>query len=307
MPGAKVSICIATFNMADVIMETLVNCLAQDYENKELIVYDDCSTDSTQHFLKEFHWIKYIRGEVNKGVGEGFNSAIAAAKGDIIITFCADDLWTDKRAVSDIVEVFQTYPSVGYVTRWYYQFISGVDRRPVRAWRGRDPITLANNPSGLAFRREALIGCSCSNRMFVETTKLAAQVVAKDWDAHIIPWDMVAVRVHGSTSTKSGYWLKRRVSSPVMDWYALGGDMTRDYVSFIQIKNGFTIAAVWEEIWNFVKLRPLNLLHPAFWFFALIALITPRTILRKLPAFYRNRIGRLITREIKRPCDTASA
>jgi hypothetical protein len=214
---------------------------------------------------------------------------------------CADDLFTNKQVISDMVKIFKEDPAIGHVSRWYYQFVSGY-RGPVRAWRGQDPIILANNPSGLAFRRVYMTGCKMSNKMFIESSSLTSEVLAKGVKHRILPYDAIAVRVHGSTSTQAGYWLKRRVSSPVKDWYGIGGkDIAKDYVSFIQIKNGFTVEAVIEEIGNFIYLRPINLINPMFWFWAIVAVITPRFILRKLPAFYRHRIGRLITREIKRP------
>jgi glycosyltransferase involved in cell wall biosynthesis len=295
--------------MSHVIMDTIINCLSQDYENKEIIVYDDCSTDGTENLLRPLQWIRYVRGDVNLGVGAGFNAAIAQATGDIIVLMCADDLFTDKRVIPDIVNIFNDHPTVGYVSRWYYQFIPKGDRRPVRAWRGQDPIVLANNPSGLAFRRHPLVSgwCECSNKMFIETSKLAADVIKTGWGYRIMEWDTVAVRVHGSTSTQAGYWLKRRVSSPVMDWYSIGGkEIAKDYVSLIQIKNNFKTTAVVEEIANFIKLRPVNLLNPLFWFFSILALVTPRPILRKIPAWYRENIGWRITKEIKRPCVTPS-
>lgn len=299
-----VSIVIATHNMGHLIRETLDSCRAQEYQNTEIIVYDDASTDGTEN---AFNWelarpkISYYRGKENKGVGRAFNCGINLANGEIIILMCADDLFTDKRVIGDIVNLFQSNLSIGHVSRWYHQFV-GDDRRPVRAWRTVNPIVQANNPSGLAFRRKALVGAECSNNMFIETSKLVNDVISNGWDHRIIKWDTIAVRVHPSTSTQRNYWLKRRVSSPVMDWHKIGGEeISRDYVSLVQIKNGFTVSAVWEEICNFVKLRPINLLHPSFWFFAIISLVTPRFILRRLPDIYRRKFGRLITKEVKRP------
>jgi hypothetical protein len=137
--------------------------------------------------------------------------------------------------------------------------------------------------------------------MFIETSFLACVVINSGWDYCVITYDAIAVRVHDSTSTQKGYWLKRRVSSPVMDWWGLGvRGIAKDYVSLVQIKNGFTMSAVFEEIGNFIKLRPLNLLNPAFWFFSFVAVVTPRYILRKLPPLYRRTIGKWTTREICR-------
>lgn len=302
----SVSIVIATYNMAHMIRETLCSCVEQKYN--EIIVYDDCSTDGTKDlFTKHMDFshrnIKYYRGEKNVGVGNAFNAGIEKATGDIVVLLCADDLFCNDKVISDIVKCFEVDPQIFHVSRYYHQFIDG-DRRPVRAWRSNNPFVLANNPSGLAFRRSAIEGCKCTSRMFVETTSLLNEACGKNLEGRIaiLKYDAIAARVHKSTSTQSGYWLKHRVSSPVMDQVTLGAkEMATDFASLIQIKNGFKVSAVWEEICNFVKIKPINLLNPMLWIFGMIALLTPRVVLRKIPGLYRCTWGRWTTKELKRP------
>ena len=300
-----VSIVIASYNMAHTLAETIRSIEAQTYKNIEIIIYDDCSTDRTRlMFAWKHHMcktdIKYYRGETNVGVGNAFNQAIEKATGEYVMLFCADDLFTDNNVIADMLTLFNN--GVGYVTRYYYQFIDGdKNRKPVRAWRENSPFILANNPSGLMFRQEALIGKKCTNKMFLETAQLVYEVLKAGWGHAILPYDAIAVRVHASTSTQGGYWLKRRVSSPVLDWYSIGGtEILKDYCSLIQIKCNYKLSAVLEEIWNFVKLRPKNLLNPLFYAYATLAVMMPRFILRKLPHLYRKYIGVNIVKEIKR-------
>ena len=219
----KVSIVIPVYNMAHTIQETVKSCFWQQYVNTEIIVYDDCSTDKIDLDMLKFYCAKYYRGEKNIGVGEAFNAAIKLSTGDIVVFMCGDDLFTNDFVIWDIVCQFVKFPGCGVVVRWYYQFIdSDPERKPCRAWRTGDPCLQANNPSGLAFRREALDGRKCSNRMFIESSYLVKAVTMDLWGWVGLQYDSVAVRVHGSTSTTPGYWLKRRVSSPVMDWWSLG-------------------------------------------------------------------------------------
>lgn len=286
----KLSVCIATYNMKEVLWQT-VDFLIDNilFSNYEIIVYDDCSTDGTDkiEWFKDVPRLKYIRGNKNVGVGDAFNNAIKAAKGEYIMLMCADDLLIDYKYVEKSIKRMDCDKFIGYATRYYYQYVGWVDNKPVRAWRCDDPIHLANNPSGLIFRKKALKNCWCSNKMFIETSQLASQVIRKGWGFMIYPYDAIAVRVWDSTSTKPGYYLKRRVSSPVMDWNSIGVDMSKEYVSFLQIKNGFKTSAVIEEMINFIKLRPVNVISPSFWFYGLLAVITPRFILRQLPKLYR--------------------
>lgn len=296
-----ISIVIPVFNMRHIILETIQSCKEQDYPNVEILVYDDCSTDG----LNEIDWkslgVKFYRGETNLGVGNAFNEAIRLSTGEIVVFLCGDDLFTNPKVLSDIAFVFETCPTIGHVSRFYYQFVDGY-KGAVRAWRTRDPIIQANNPSGLSFRKKALEGCRCENKMFVETSSITSQVL-KRWKYHILRYDTIAVRVHASTSTQKDYWLKRRVSSPVLDWVVGLGvkGIATDFCSLVQIKNGFTNQALLEEICNFIIVRPLNLLHPMFWFYAIITLITPRRIMRKIPVWYRRFLGSKTTKIIERP------
>jgi len=301
----KISVCIATYNMKQYLGHAVSSCLDQlfDKDQIEIIIYDDCSTDGTDkiQWLDDVPGLRYIRSPENNGVGKGFNEAIRRAKGEIVVLMCADDIIAEQMFFHDLVEMFQD-PTIGYVHRYYYQFIHGEDEDvAVRAWRSEDPIIQANNPSGLAFRRKALEDCECSNKMFIETSQLASQVLAKGWYHGVLNYDAIAVRVHKSTSTRREYWLKRRVSSPVDDWVEIGGkDISKDYVSFIQIKNGFILSAVFEEIGKFIRHRPKNLVNLKFWFFAILAVITPRFILSRIPDLYRRTWGKWTTGRVFR-------
>lgn len=295
-----VSICIASHNMRHLLPEAINSCLIQDYGNIEVIVLDDASSDNTESLPHFYHsLVKYYRSNQPSGTGGAFNKAISHASGVFVVLLCADDYFTDPHVISDIVKEFEDYRVV-HVSRYYYQFLDG-ESYPVRAWRTKDIIEQANNPSGLAFRRSALEGIELSNKMFVEASSLVSQVIYRG-KYSILPYDTVAVRIHQSISRNKNYYLKRWVSSPIEEWAKLGGDkLLNDFTSLIQIKNYFTMEGVLKECWNFIKYKPLNLINPAFWFFALISILTPRFILRHIPDLYRKTIGRWTTRIVCRP------
>lgn len=302
----KISVCIASHNQGHLLLDALLSCLKQDYNNTEIIVLDDASTDDTSSVVSTAKIfapdIKYIRSEKPSGSGGAFNKAMDHARGDYLVLLCADDVFTDHRVLSDIVKIFMTKPKVAHVSRYYHQFI-GQDRRPVRAWRCNNVIELANNPSGLAFRRTAITRCQLSNKMFVEAPSLVCCVMQNPANfAMIMPWDTVAVRIHQSTARSHAYYRKMWTSSPVVEWSKIGGkSIQKDYTSLIQIANYFTRAAVLIECWNFIRLRPLNLITPSFVFFAIVSIFTPRWALIRLPHLYRITIGRWTTKEVRRP------
>jgi glycosyltransferase involved in cell wall biosynthesis len=89
---ALVSICIPTYNSQKYIRETL-NCLcAQTYQNIEIIVVNDGSTDNTEAQVKSItdNRIKLIN-ETKGGAAKARNTAYKHAKGEYIIFFDADD------------------------------------------------------------------------------------------------------------------------------------------------------------------------------------------------------------------------
>ena len=274
----SVSVCIANYKQDQFLQEAIESSKMQTVAH-DIVIYND---------------------QDGVGSGEAFNRAIDASTGDIVILLCADDKFIDRNVIADILKAFEDM-AVGHVSRYYYQFIDGKNY-PVRAWRGKDVIELANNPSGLAFRRKALTGNRLTNKMFVEAPTLVADVLAAGWDYKILPYDTVAVRIHNSTARSKDYYLKNWVTSPVEEWAKIGGrKLLTDYTSLIQIKNYFTTSAVLKECWNFIRLRPLNLINPGFWFFSMIALLAPRSVLYHIPDFYRRTWGQFFTSRVERP------
>lgn len=258
---------------------------------------DDASTNPIVY--NDDSKIKVFRSETPSGTGGSFNKAISHTTGDIIFLLCADDYLTDKNVIQDVVDCFKD-KTIGYVTRFYYQFIDGYDY-PVRAWRTYDPIEQANNPSGLAFRKEAIKDHGLTNTMFIEVSALVKNVLNSGWSWNILKYDTIAVRIHNSTSRSKAYYLKRWTNSPVEEWVKVGGRaILKDHTSLIQIKNYFTMEAVLKEVWNFIRLRPLNLIMPSFWFFSLIAIFVPRFMLRRLPDIYRKTFGKWTTKTVYR-------
>lgn len=298
----KVSICIASHNMKHLLFDAIHSCLSQNYSNIEIILLDDASTDGTTgHAFVGDSRVKYFRTSKPSGTGEAFNHAMRLATGEIIVLLCADDLLADVHVIGDIVEVFKKDRNLSHVSRYYYQFEGEEMSKPVRAWRNDDVIELSNNPSGLAFRASKIKDCRLTNKMFVESANLVACAI-RHGSYHIMRWDTVAVRIHASTSRNSGYYLKQWNSSPIEEWVKLGGySLLKDYVSLIQIKNYFKVSAVLKEAWNFVRLRPINFFVPSFWFFFIVAVFTPRFILRFVPEVYRKYVGSKIVKKIWRP------
>jgi glycosyltransferase involved in cell wall biosynthesis len=88
-----VSVMIGAYNAAPYLGEAIESVLAQDYEQFELIVVDDGSTDGTGDVARSYAGVEVITQE-NGGNGAARNTAIAAASGDLYAFLDADDRFT---------------------------------------------------------------------------------------------------------------------------------------------------------------------------------------------------------------------
>lgn len=87
----KVSVIIPVYNAEKYIQKCLCSVFAQDYENLEIIVINDGSTDRTDEIIKKYEGkIKYIKKE-NTGVADTRNIGIENATGKYIMFVDADD------------------------------------------------------------------------------------------------------------------------------------------------------------------------------------------------------------------------
>lgn len=108
----KVSVIIPAFNSAPFIAETIQSVLAQTYNNLEIIVVDDGSTDTTLDVLNEFGDQITALTKANGGPASARNLAIRNASGKYIAFLDADDLWTPEK-LTEQVAFLEAHPEVG--------------------------------------------------------------------------------------------------------------------------------------------------------------------------------------------------
>src|ERR1044071_8840378 len=92
--GPLVSICMPAYNAAKYIDATLESILNQTYENIEIIVVNDGSTDGTKEILTKYSHRDNIRilHTENRGQCVAANKAYEQASGEYIKFFDADDI-----------------------------------------------------------------------------------------------------------------------------------------------------------------------------------------------------------------------
>lgn len=110
----KVSVIIPAYNMADLTVRTVESVLKQTYENIEVIVIDDGSTDNTRERLASYtDRIKYIYKE-NGGACSARNMGIRLATGDYIGLLDCDDMYLPHK-IEKSVNYLEKHPDFGFV------------------------------------------------------------------------------------------------------------------------------------------------------------------------------------------------
>jgi glycosyltransferase involved in cell wall biosynthesis len=120
---ALVSVIIIFFNSEKFIREAIESVLDQSYDNWELLLVDDGSTDNSTHIAKEYltrypQKVCYLEhdGHQNRGMSATRNLGIINAKGVFISFLDSDDVWL-PRYIERQVENLMAHPGAGMVYR----------------------------------------------------------------------------------------------------------------------------------------------------------------------------------------------
>lgn len=316
----KLSICIPAYNGEDTITATLKSILIQSYQNFEIIVNDDESSDDTEKTVKSFKdkRIKFFKNKKNLGYGDNLNTFKSKITGDIMILMAQDDILL-KDALLKIANGFLVDDDIGVVARPFYQFEYD-PKIPVRYWpppsTKKDTIITINDKKELieaAIRSTYLVSCIAFRAKFIDrpftSHVFTSQAypffsIFKKHKILFLKDYIVAVSIYGS---QCRYKPSIYEPSPVATWIEVFNvilpekkyDKVRkicqdyvaqNYVGLVQIKNWARTQDLLEEIYMHVKYRKASLIDKRFWFYTLICLFTPSIVLRKIVDIYKSKI-----------------
>ena len=92
-----VSVIIPTYNRWPMLRDAVASVLTQTFQNFELIIVDDGSTDETAHELAQYGASLRVVSQHNRGVAAARNSGVRVANGEYIAFLDSDDLWLPKK------------------------------------------------------------------------------------------------------------------------------------------------------------------------------------------------------------------
>ena len=184
----KLSIIIPCYNEKSTIREVIDAVLAAPYDNKEIIIVDDCSKDGTKEVLLEeieplVHQILFHK--VNQGKGAALRTGIQAATGDIVLIQDAD-LEYDPQEYPNLVEpILRNKADVVYGSR----FMGSQPHRVLYFWHsvGNMVLTVLSNmftnlnltdmeTCYKVFRREIIQGISIQENRFGFEPEITAKI-----------------------------------------------------------------------------------------------------------------------------------
>jgi glycosyltransferase involved in cell wall biosynthesis len=268
-----VSIVIPNYNNAHFLGDVIQSALNQSYQNYEVIVVDDGSTDNSRDVVSNFgERVRYIWQE-NKGLGGARNTGILAAKGEYVGFLDADDQW-DSNFLEIMVSLTKKYPdaAVFYCNARYMnehgmvlpQLVGVPTVPPDRIYQA---ILRANFiiPSTILAKRSIIVDEGLFDQNFKSLHG------CEDWDLWLriaprykfigTPLSLVRYRLHGQTFSSNPSHMEEAVRAVIdkhfgpddgkpQDWpankrRAYGGVYRYIVISSIMRKNDWQMGAVY--------------------------------------------------------------
>ena len=115
------SFIVLSYNYDTYIRQCLDSILAQTFQDFEIIVVDDCSTDSSVQVITEYNdpRIRLICNQHNLGGPASYNLAIDKARGEWFVNLDADDWIAPDKAEAQIA-LLEKHPELDIIGSWVY-------------------------------------------------------------------------------------------------------------------------------------------------------------------------------------------
>jgi len=139
--GDLVSVVVATYNMGHYLPQAVQSVLGQSYQNVDVQIVDDGSTDETPTILRQWDAHPRVRvyRQMNGGQARAKNQGVVLSHGDFVAFLDADDVWLPAK-LSRQMPLFSGRPEIGVVYSDYERMDDEgrpLPKGPTRMHRGR--------------------------------------------------------------------------------------------------------------------------------------------------------------------------
>lgn len=201
-----ISVVIPNHNRSEYVAEAINSILNQTYKGFEIIVVDDCSTDSSMDILNWYgDKIKVFRNEKNMGIAYTRNRGIQESKGEYIAVMDSDDIASPDRLKKSLVAI----RGVDFVYSHYLQ--ANEDGRVFGGIEAPQTLDVANVLDGftaphvtIMAKRECFEKYPYDNRFKVnDDLKLVLDWLKAGYKYQIINDPLMIVRYHNTSVSQT--------------------------------------------------------------------------------------------------------
>jgi len=215
----KVSIVLPTYNAEKYIRQSIDSIIGQTFNDWELIIVNDCSTDTTPQIAKKYadkdNKIKVIHNEINKELPNSLNIGFSASSGEYL-TWTSDDNMYEPTAIEEMCDYLDNHAEYMVCAEMEYIDENGNLLSDKKATYSNKMMYLYNCVGAcFMYKREVLdtIGGYDSDFFCVEDYDYWIRILNKYGSIGYIEKRLYKYRVHGEslTETKSEKVLKQLV------------------------------------------------------------------------------------------------
>lgn len=144
----KVTLYIACYNYEKYVEKSILSAINQQYDDYEILIFDDGSSDNSREVIKKFENEKNVSifFQENQGLIKTSNNALKKAKGEYIMRLDADD-YLDENALLIFTNILDKNPQYGLVYSDYYECDDEGIKNIIRRKKIGEEVELLDLPS----------------------------------------------------------------------------------------------------------------------------------------------------------------
>lgn len=230
-PTPRVSVVVPTYNYAHFLDEALQSVLQQSFQDFELIIVDNNSTDNTDSVVEKYLHdprLRYQKNEHNLGLSGNWNCCLKLAQGEYIKFLCADDKF-HPQILERFVQILDEHPNVAIVTNYSETFgekrgrgivpftglVNGQFMRETLVTPGNK--NWLRNPSAVIFRKKDADAVGLFHPRLSHATDMEYYLrLLTKGDVYFVPESLSYTRSHSNTQGKQ---LKRKKYESIFERY----------------------------------------------------------------------------------------
>jgi len=176
-----ISVIVCTYNQEKYLAQALDSILMQkSTESFEILIGDDCSTDSTGKIADEYQMrypdkVRVVRPEKNGGASLNIVRLIQNAEGEYLMICDGDDYWLRDDMMQKYSESFKQHPEVGMICAKAKKYIQKKEAyEGTLGYAGaEDLMTMLRNSKDvaaptIAFRRDLMLKCIAECQWYID-------------------------------------------------------------------------------------------------------------------------------------------